>query len=229
MFKILIIEDEPAILLVLKDELSQEYKILEAGDGLLGLKLAFEEKPDLVLLDLILPDMDGFTLCQRIKEGGVDSSIIMLTARDEIVDKVKGLELGADDYITKPFSLDELKARIKAVLRRKECAPIEEYKDAILEIDFKRYKAKKRQKPLKISYLEFKLLRFLISQKGRVVSRGELLEQVWGYHILPSTRTVDAHILSLRKKIGRGYIATIHRIGYRFESPLSSSYNPSKL
>lgn len=230
MYKILIVEDEPAILLGLKDELSREYNVLEATNGLLCLKFAFEEKPDLIILDIILPDIDGFALCHRIKEGGVDASIIMLTARDEIIDKVKGLNLGADDYITKPFSLDELKARIKAVLRRKESAPMAEYKDGILEIDFKRYKASKKQKPLKISYLEFNLLRFLISQKNRVISRKELLEQVWGYHILPSTRTVDAHILSLRKKIGKEYIVTIHRIGYRFQPPgLSSSYNLSNL
>ncbi|MFH1129003.1 MAG: response regulator transcription factor [Candidatus Omnitrophota bacterium] len=229
MHKILIVEDEPAILLGLKDELSQEYKVLEAANGSLAFKLAFKEKPDLILLDIILPDIDGFALCHRIKEGGVDSSIIMLTARNETTDKIKGLDLGADDYITKPFSLDELKARIKAVLRRKESASIEEYKDGTLEIDFKRYKATKRQKPLKISYLEFKLLRFLISQKNRVISRKELLEQVWGYHIFPSTRTVDAHILSLRKKIGKEYIATIHRIGYCFQPPLSSSYKLSNL
>lgn len=217
MQKILIIEDEPVILLGLKDELSGEYAILEAVDGTLGLELALKERPDLILLDLILPDIDGFTLCQRLKEEGVDSSIIMLTARDQVADKVRGLDLGADDYITKPFSLDELKARIKAVLRRKELAFIEEYRDETLEIDFKKYKATKNQRPLKLSYLEFKLLRFLISQKGLVISRRELLEQVWGYHIVPSTRTVDTHILLLRKKIGKRYLATIHGVGYRFE------------
>lgn len=229
MQKILIIEDEPVILLGLKDELSGQYEVLEAANGAVGLELALKEQPALILLDLILPDIDGFALCQRFKKEGVDCAIIMLTARDQMVDKVKGLDLGADDYITKPFSLDELKARIKAVLRRKELAPIEIYKDGILEIDFKKYLAKRKQKPLKISYLEFKLLRFLISQKGRVISRRELLEQVWGYHILPSTRTVDAHILSLRKKIGKSYIATIHRAGYRFEPSFLSSYKLANL
>ncbi len=218
MQKILIIEDEPAILLGLKDELSEYYATFTAVNGAGGMQAALERQPELILLDLILPDIDGLDLCRQLKEKGVDSSIIMLTARDQVVDKVKGLELGADDYITKPFSLEELKARIKAVLRRRKLAPVEEYKDDILEIDFKRYKASARQKSLKLSSLEFKLLRFLISRKGEVISRKELLEQVWGYEIAPSTRTVDAHILSLRKKIGKKYITTAHGEGYRFEA-----------
>jgi len=216
--KILIIEDEPAILLGLKDELSQDYEVFTAANGTQGLEIAQKAHPGLTLLDLILPDIDGFEVCRQLKEKGVDSSIIMLTARDQVVDKIQGLELGADDYVTKPFSLEELKARIKAVLRRRELAPAQGYKDDILEIDFKRYKAAKKAKPLKLSYLEFKLLRFLISRKGQIVSRKELLEQVWGYEVTPSTRTVDAHIVSLRKKIGRKYLATIHGQGYRFEA-----------
>jgi len=215
--KILIIEDSPEILLAVKDELSQFYQTLTATCGKKGLKIAQEERPDLILLDLLLPDLDGFVVCQRLKEEGIDSSIIMVTAKDQLVDKIKGLELGADDYITKPFSLEELKARIKAVLRRKQLAPAEKYKDDILDIDFKRYKASKKQKPLAFSALEFKLLRFLISKKGEIVSRDELLGQVWGYQSTPSTRTVDIHILSLRKKIGRKYVVTIHGKGYRFE------------
>ncbi|MCM8800569.1 MAG: response regulator transcription factor [Candidatus Omnitrophica bacterium] len=222
MYKLLIIEDEPAILLGLKDELSKDFIVFEATNGKTGLELALRQEPHLILLDIILPDIDGFKICQQIKEKGVDSSIIILTARNQIVDKVKGLELGADDYITKPFSLEELKARIKAVLRRKEASWVESYKDKLLEIDFKRYKAFKKNKPIKLSLLEFKLLRFLVSHKGKVVSRKELLEQVWGYHTLPSTRTVDTHILSLRKKLGKNYIFTIHGLGYRFE-PLPSN------
>lgn len=217
MSKILIVEDEPAILLGLKDELSGEYTVLEAKDGNSGLGIALKEEPDLIVLDILLPDIDGFSVCRRLKEGGSDSSIIMLTARDQVVDKVKGLELGADDYITKPFSLQELKARIKAVLRRKELACAQNYKDEVLEIDFKKHKARKKQKPLELSCLEFKLLRFLVSRKKEVISRKELLEQVWGYHVFPSTRTVDAHILSLRKKIGKNYINTFYRVGYSFE------------
>jgi DNA-binding response OmpR family regulator len=217
MQKILIIEDEPAILLGLNDELSLQYQTFTASEGKKGLEIALKEKPDLILLDLILPDMDGFSLCQQLQEKGIDSAIIMVTARDQVVDKVKGLEMGADDYITKPFSLEELKARIAAVLRRKQQAPAESYRDDILEIDFKRYKATRKNKLLKLSSLEFKLLRFFISRKGDVISRNELLEQVWGYETIPSTRTVDAHILSLRKKIGKKYIATVHGQGYRFE------------
>jgi DNA-binding response OmpR family regulator len=217
--KILIIEDEPAILLGLKDELSQDYETFTAATGKEGLKLALQKQPDLALLDLILPDIDGFTVCRQFKEKGIDASIIMLTARDQVVDKVKGLELGADDYITKPFSLEELKARIKALLRRKQRAPIEEYDDGILQIDFTKYRAKRKQRPLKLSSLEFKLLRFLISRKGEVISRQELLEQVWGYEVTPTTRTVDVHILSLRRKIGKSYLSTMHREGYSFQAP----------
>lgn len=218
MQKVLIIEDEPAILLGLKDELSGEYQVRTAAKGAEGLELALQQRPDVILLDLLLPDIDGFKLCPQFKEKGIDSGIIMVTARDQVVDKIKGLELGADDYITKPFSLEELKARVKAVLRRRQLAPAEEYRDSTLEIDFSRYKAKKRQKPVKLSSLEFKLLRFLVSRKSEIVSRKQLLEQVWGYEITPTTRTVDAHIVSLRKKIGKRYIATVHREGYRFEA-----------
>ncbi|MFC1632155.1 response regulator transcription factor [Candidatus Omnitrophota bacterium] len=216
--KILIIEDEPAILLGLKDELSEEYITFTAANGVQGLELAGLEQPQLILLDLILPDLDGFEVCRKLKQQGIDASVIMLTARDQVVDKVKGLELGADDYITKPFSLQELKSRIKAVLRRRNLAPAEEYEDDTLQINFKSYQAKKGNKQLKLTPFEFKLLRFLVSKKGEVVTRDLLLEQVWGYDVAPQTRTVDAHILVLRKKIGKRYISTIHGEGYRFES-----------
>jgi len=219
MEKVLIIEDEPAILLGLKDELSQYYQTFTATNGKDGLKIARESRPDLILLDLILPDIDGFRVCELLKEKGVDSSIVMVTARDQVIDKVKGLELGADDYITKPFSLDELKARIKAVLRRRKLTTnVETYKDGVLDIDFTRLRALKKRKALKLSPLEFKLLRFLVSRQGEVISRRRLLEQVWGYEITPSTRTVDVHIRSLRKKLNEGYITTVHGEGYRFDT-----------
>jgi len=209
MEKVLIIEDEPAILLGLKDELSQYYQTFTATNGKDGLKIARESRPDLILLDLILPDIDGFRVCE----------LLMVTARDQVIDKVKGLELGADDYITKPFSLDELKARIKAVLRRRKLTTnVETYKDGVLDIDFTRLRALKKRKALKLSPLEFKLLRFLVSRQGEVISRRRLLEQVWGYEITPSTRTVDVHIRSLRKKLNEGYITTVHGEGYRFDT-----------
>ncbi len=217
MRKILIIEDEPAILLGLKDELSQEFEVFTAPKGQDGLKIAVDNNPDLVILDLILPDIDGFSVCKELKEKGVDSSVIMVTARDQTVDKVKGLELGADDYVTKPFDLEELKARINAVLRRRDKASIQQYRDDVLDIDFKQFRAKRKNKALKISALGFKLLRYLISRKGEVVSRDELLKQVWGYDIIPATRTVDAQIRLLRKSIGRKYIVTCHGIGYKFQ------------
>lgn len=217
MKRLLIIEDEPAILVALRDELSRDFQVFCSGNGKEGLDTALSEQPDLILLDVVLPGIDGFCICQELKKQGVDTSIIMVTARDQVIDKVRGLEAGADDYLTKPFSFDELKARINAVLRRKQAISAAEYDDGALKIDFKKFKALKKQKLLKLSFLEFKVLRFLISKKGELVSRDELLEHVWGYHISPATRTVDAHIVSLRKKLGRGYIVTVPKQGYRFE------------
>ncbi|MFH1397544.1 MAG: response regulator transcription factor [Candidatus Omnitrophota bacterium] len=217
MKKILIIEDDPVILLGLKDELSSEYEIKEAGNGSLGIEIALKEKPDLIILDILLPDISGLLVCQEIRTSGIDSAIIMLTALSQINDKVKGLEAGADDYLTKPFSLPELKARLKALLRRSaELASVEKYKDSSLDIDFKKYTASRNKKSLKLSVLEFNLLRFLILRKGDVVSRQELLQRVWGYHNNPFTRTVDVYVLSLRKKIGKEYLKTVHGLGYRF-------------
>lgn len=218
MDKIVVIEDEPSILLALKDELSRDYEVYAEANGQRGLNTALKENPKLVLLDILLPDIDGYQVCQRLRQEGIDAAIIMLTAKDQVEDKVKGLELGADDYLTKPFSFDELKARIKAVTRRKSVACAENYEDGSLKVDFKKYKATKNNKPLKLSCLEFKLLRYLVSKKEQLISRQELLEEVWGYVSSPSTRTVDVHILSLRKKIGRKYISTLHKQGYKFEA-----------
>lgn len=216
--KILIVEDEPAILVALRDELSQDFQVSSASNGARAMETALLEEPDLILLDIVLPDIDGISLCRQFKEKGIDASVIMVTARDQLVDKIKGLEAGADDYIPKPFSFAELKLRISAVLRRRQAISAQNYEDAVLKIDFKKYKALRKQKPLKMSVLEFKVLRFLISKKGELVSREELLEHVWGYHVSPTTRTVDAHIVSLRKKLGRKYIVTVPKKGYRFES-----------
>ncbi len=227
MRKILIIEDDPVILLGLKDELSSEYEIKEAENGSLGIEIALKEKPDLIILDILLPDISGLLVCQEIRARGIDSVIIMLTALSQVNDKVKGLEAGADDYLTKPFSLPELKARLKALLRRRdELASVERYKDSSLDIDFKKYTASRNKKSLKLSVLEFNLLRFLILQKGDVVSRQELLQRVWGYHNNPFTRTVDVYVLSLRKKIGKEYLKTVHGLGYRFipKIPTSPQY-----
>lgn len=217
MNKILIIEDEPSIRLGLKDELDKDYVVTTASDGKEGLDSALKIKPDLILLDILLPDINGFELCGTIKDEGVDSSIIMITACDQVVDKVKGLEMGADDYITKPFSLKELKARIQAVLRRREVVPVEKFDDNVLQIDFKNLYARKKGRELNLSYMEFKLLRYFVFKKGDIISRKELLLEVWGYQMASFTRTVDAHIVGLRKKIGKNYITTIHGVGYSFK------------
>lgn len=203
-------------MLGLKDELEKEYTVLSASTGKEGLNIAQSQEVDLILLDIILPDADGFLLCRKLKENGIDACIIMLTAKDQISDKVKGLEMGSDDYITKPFSLEELKARIKALLRRKEASTAVEYKDGALEIDFRRCLAVKKKRKLALSLLELKILRFLISNKDKVVSREELLQQVWGYHSAQDTRTVDVHINALRKKIGNRYIRSVYAKGYIF-------------
>lgn len=218
MDKIVIIEDEPSILLALKDELSRDYEVYAEPNGQLGLSTALKKDPNLVLLDILLPDIDGYEVCRKLREEGIDAAIIMLTAKDQVEDKVKGLELGADDYLTKPFSFDELKARIKAVTRRRSVACAQGYDDGCLKIDFTKYRATRNNKSLKLSCLEFKLLRYLVSKKQQLISRQELLEEVWGYASSPSTRTVDVHILSLRKKIGRKYISTFHKQGYKFEN-----------
>jgi DNA-binding response OmpR family regulator len=218
MQKILIIEDEPAILMGLKDELSLEYEVYTADKGEKGLQISFEKEPELILLDLILPDMDGYEVCRRLKDGQLNASIIMVTARDQVVDKIKGLELGADDYITKPFNLEELKARVKAVLRRRQAIAIDNFETKGLKIDFKKYQAILKNRQLDLTALEFKLLRYLIFHRANVVSRDQLLEEVWGYKTDISTRTIDAHVLSLRKKLGRSFISTVHGVGYRFES-----------
>lgn len=213
---ILIIEDEPSICMGLKDELEHEYAVTTASNGKEGLDLAWRVNPDLILLDILLPDINGFDLCAMMKDKGIDSSIIMVTACHQVVDKIKGLEMGADDYITKPFSLEELKARVQAVLRRRAYIPVEIFEDNVLQIDFKKLYARKKGKELKLSYMEFKLLRYLVFKKGDIVSRKELLLQVWGYQMEALTRTVDAHIGALRKKIGKNYITTIHGVGYSF-------------
>ncbi|MDD5069671.1 MAG: response regulator transcription factor [Candidatus Omnitrophica bacterium] len=215
-YKILIIENEEAILLPLKDELSLEYDVLISTTAKAGLEIADSKKPDLVLLDLMLGDGDGFDVCRLIKEKNSDISIIILTACDQLVDKIRGLESGADDYLTKPFHFQELKARITAVLRRRRNALIAVYENKKIKIDFVKNIVTKNKKTIKLSYLELNLLRFLVCRKPNPVSREDLLRQVWGYQVVPSTRTVDAHISSLRRKIGKGYIKSIHSKGYLF-------------
>jgi two-component system alkaline phosphatase synthesis response regulator PhoP len=227
MSKILIVEDEPDMVLGLKDNFEFEgYEVLTASDGQAGLERARSQKPDLVVLDIMLPRLSGLEVCKTLRGEGFEGPIIMLTARGQEIDKVVGLELGADDYVTKPFSIRELLARVRAILRRTEGKKkrLRRYRFSDLELDFEAYRATKGGQPLDLSPREFELLRYLIERKGETVSRDRLLEDVWGYESYPSTRTVDTHIAKLRAKIGDSgseprWILTIHGVGYKFVDP----------
>ena len=224
MKKILIVEDEKDMVMGLKFNLeARDYTVIAAYDGEAGYQKALSEQPDLVILDLMLPKLNGYEVCKRLKKDVPDLPIIMLTAKSQEAEIVTGLELGADDYITKPFSVLELMARIKALFRRvKSGTEIQEvHRFGNLEINFKKYEARKNRKSLKLLPREYEILRCLIEREGEIVSRDELLNQVWGYDSFPNTRTIDAHIAKLRRKIEDKpeepkLIVTIHGIGYKF-------------
>jgi two-component system alkaline phosphatase synthesis response regulator PhoP len=222
--KVLIIEDEPNMVLGLKDSCEYEgYEVAVARDGKEGLDKASTEKPDIILLDVMLPLMSGLDVCRTLRTRGIETPILMLTARGEETDKVVGLEVGADDYITKPFSIKELLARIRAHLRRaaKQVAEVESFTFGAVELNFKKYAASKDGQALELSPREFEILRYLIRHRGEIVTRDQLLDEVWGYGGNPVTRTVDNHIAKLRQKIETNpseprHIITVHRLGYRF-------------
>jgi DNA-binding response OmpR family regulator len=228
MKRILIIEDDPAIVKGLQDSLEEEhYTTLTAMDGAAGLQMAIEEKPDLILLDLMLPTMNGQEICTKLREQKITVPILMLTSKKEETDKIVGLELGADDYITKPFSIRELHARIKAHLRRGEIMykEVSTFSFGDIEIDFKKQKATKNGQPIQFSTKEYEILNFFIQHNDEVVSRDMLLDEVWGYDVFPTTRTVDNYILNLRKKIENNpsepkHLLTVHKSGYRFMAAL---------
>ena len=224
MTSILVVEDDPAILRGLKDNLlAESYEVLTAPDGEVGYRLICEQKPDLVILDLMLPRMSGYEVCRKLREEGNATPILMLTARGEEADRVLGLELGADDYVTKPFSVRELLARVKALLRRANPPrplPEERRFDDVV-VDFQRYEARKAGQRLEMTRKEFGVLQYLASRSGEVVRRDELLEEVWDYKNYPTTRTVDNHVLSLRTKLeGKPaeprHLITVHGVGYKF-------------
>jgi len=225
--KILIVEDEPDMVLGLKDNFEFEgYEVVTANDGESGLERARAQKPDLIVLDVMLPRMSGLEVCKTLRGEGWEGPILMLTARGQEIDKVVGLELGADDYVTKPFSIRELLARVRAVLRRTDGTKkrLAEYSFADIALDFDSYTATRAGEALELSPREFELLRYLIERKGETVTRDKLLEDVWGYDSYPSTRTVDTHIAKLRAKIGDSgseprWILTIHGMGYKFIDP----------
>jgi len=223
--KILIIEDEEDLVKGLKLNLAGEgYDVAWAYDGQEGIRKALEERPDLIILDIMLPKMDGLEVCREIRQKNMNIPIIMLTAKGEEVDKVVGLEVGADDYITKPFSIRELLARLKAHLRRekREAKKIPEaYSFGDVEVDFSHFKVRRKGKEVDLTSLEVEILKYFVAHRGEVVTREALLDKIWGYERFPTTRTIDNHILKLRKKIEEDpahpkYIFSVYGAGYRF-------------
>lgn len=223
--RILLVEDEPGLIITLTDRLTSEgYLVETASDGDVGLERALSEAFDIIILDVMLPKKNGFDVCRDLRQKNVKIPIIMLTARGEVVDKVVGLKLGADDYVTKPFELLELLARIEALLRRSpgiaSISP-DTFQFGPVRVDFRRVEVDRDGVAIDLSSLEFKLLHYLIEHRGTVISRNELLDEVWGYDAMPSTRTVDVHVAWLRQKIEVNprhpqFILTVHGLGYKF-------------
>ena len=221
--RILIVDDEPEMVRGLEDNLRFEgYQTLSAANGKDGLAMALHEVPDLILLDIMMPRMSGWDLLRTLRQKGVDIPVIMLTARGEEVDRVLGLELGADDYVTKPFSLRELLARVRAVLRRPgPRRRFEEVAFGDVRLHLRARQAFRAGKEVRLTRKEFDLLRYLVEHQGEVLARDRLLDEVWGYEQFPTTRTVDTHILRLRQKFEPDpehpvYILTVHGQGYKF-------------
>jgi two-component system alkaline phosphatase synthesis response regulator PhoP len=232
MQKILVIEDEEAIVTLIKFNLEKAgYKVVTAFDGLEALRLIEQERPDLILLDLMLPGMDGMEVLKQVRQNKNNTPVMMLTARGEELDKILGLELGADDYLTKPFSPREVVARVKAILRRSrgnmnQAAEEEVIKLGEITIQPESYQAYYRDQLLELTPKEFELLLYLVRNKGRVLTREQLLNNVWNYDFMGDSRIVDVHISHLRDKIEEDsrqpkYIKTIRGLGYKMEEPNS--------
>ena len=223
--RILVVDDEPEIVRGLEDNLRFEgYQTVSATNGEDGLALALSDAPDLVLLDIMMPKMSGWDVCRELRRRGVDVPVIMLTARGAEVDRVLGLEIGADDYVTKPFSLRELLARVRAVLRRPgPRQKFEEFAFGDVRIRLRGRQVFRAGREVRLTRKEFDLLVFLVEHRGEVVTRERLLDEVWGYERFPTTRTVDTHILRLRRKFEAdpdrpAWILTVHGQGYKFAS-----------
>lgn len=223
--RILLVEDEESLVLTLKDRLNAEgYTVEVASDGLTATELGLSPRFDLIVLDIALPRKNGFDVCRDLRQRGIHTPVLMLTARGQVVDKVLGLKLGADDYLTKPFETIELLARIEALLRRGKTvsnSSAEVYAFGGVQVDFRSAVVTRDGTPVELSGLELKLLRYFIDHRGAVLSRDELLDKVWGYEAMPVTRTVDVHVASLRQKIEANpsrpeYIVTVHGLGYKF-------------
>lgn len=223
--RILLVEDEPNLRRTLTDLLrSDGYLVESSGDGVEGQELATKNPFDLIILDVMLPSRDGFEVCRRLRENGVNTPVLMLTARNELNNKVQGFKAGSDDYLTKPFETPELEARIEALLRRASRGArnqLKSYDFDGIHVDFARSELTKDGKSTALGEREARLLRYLIERKGTILSRDELLQEVWGYKSIPLTRTVDVHIAWLRQKIeddpkNPRHIVTVHGQGYRF-------------
>jgi two-component system alkaline phosphatase synthesis response regulator PhoP len=224
--RILLVEDEPGLVLTLTDRLRSEgYDVGSASDGPSGLAMATRDRWDVILLDVMLPGASGFDVCRDMRQQGVSTPVVMLTARGQVVDKVLGLKLGADDYLTKPFDMMELLARIEVQLRRADAArrgvSTTRYQFGDVVVDVRKTEVTRAGKPVELSAREFLLLKYFIEHREATISREELLNEVWGYHSMPSTRTVDVHVAWLRQKIEPNprqpqFIVTVHGLGYKF-------------
>ena len=223
--RLLLVEDEPGLQLALTDRLTAEgYAVETAGDGHTAVARATGEPFDVIVLDVMLPGRDGFDVAKAVRAQGVQTPILMLTARTQVVDRVVGLKLGADDYLTKPFETIELLARIEALLRRAPAASavsLERYQFGDVTVEVRKAEVTVKGHPADLSAKEFQLLKYFIEHRGATVSRDELLQEVWGYSATPSTRTVDVHVAWLRQKLEANprvpqYILTVHGLGYKF-------------
>lgn len=225
--RVLLVEDEEGLVLTLSDRLCSEgFEVVSATDGKTGFELAQENGFDLLILDVMLPKKNGYDICRDLRQKGISTPVLMLTAKGETIDKVLGLKLGADDYLMKPFEMIELLARVEALLRRSPVqhsngSALDSFRFGEVSIDFKRAEVIKNNDPIDLSAMEFKLLQFLIENRGLVHSRDHLLDAVWGYDAMPSTRTVDVHIAWLRQKLEENprhphFIQTVHGMGYKF-------------
>jgi two-component system alkaline phosphatase synthesis response regulator PhoP len=226
--RLLLVEDEPGLVMTLTDRLELEgYEVESVTDANSALQTASSNSYDAILLDVMLPGGTGFDVCRTLRQRGVQTPILMLTARGQVIDRVVGLKLGADDYLVKPFEMAELLARIEALLRRTNTSAIpagasaESYRFGDISVDFRRAEVTKGGQKLELSAREFKLLRYFIEHRGAALTRDELLNEVWGYNAMPSTRTVDVHVAWLRQKLEDNprhpeYIHTVHGLGYKF-------------
>jgi two-component system, OmpR family, alkaline phosphatase synthesis response regulator PhoP len=225
--RLLLVEDEPGLIMTLTDRLMAEgYEVESATDAPTGLESASAGAFDAILLDVMLPGGNGLDVCRTLRQRGVQTPILMLTAKGQVVDRVVGLKLGADDYLVKPFEMAELLARVEALLRRSGTASSatftgEAFRFGDISIDFRRAEVIKAGTTLDLSAREFKLLKYFVEHRGAALSRDELLNEVWGYNAMPSTRTVDVHVAWLRQKLEDNprhpqYIITVHGLGYKF-------------